>query len=96
MVVLEVLDKAAAARCARFRAWGGEKQGFHSEWAMHTLRAANRASKSSTTFVGSPLTFDSLSPDERRLEFLDDDLGFVHPGLFSRSFKLLQTVVLSW
>ena len=31
VVVLEVLDKAAAARCARFRAWGGEKQGFHSE-----------------------------------------------------------------
>ena len=31
VVVLEFLDKAAAARCARFRAWGGEKQGFHSE-----------------------------------------------------------------
>ena len=29
--VLEFLDKATAARCARFRAWGGEKQGFHSE-----------------------------------------------------------------
>ena len=31
----------------------------------------------------------------KRLEFLDDDLGFVHLGLFSQSFKLLQTVVLS-
>ena len=31
VVVLEVLDEVAAARCTRFRAWGGEKQGFHSE-----------------------------------------------------------------
>ena len=66
MVVLEFLDKAAAARCTRFRAWGGENQGFHSEWAMHTLRAAIRAAKSSTTFVGLPSTFDLLSSDERR------------------------------
>ena len=55
------------------------------------MRVANRASKSCATFVGSPLAFDLLSSDERRLEFLDDDLGFVHPGLFSQSFKLSQT-----
>ena len=27
----------------------------------------------------------------KRLEFLDNDLGFVHLGLFNQSFKLLQT-----
>ena len=30
-----------------------------------------------------------------KLEFLDDDLGFVHLGLFGQSFEFLQTVMLS-
>ena len=32
----------------------------------------------------------------KRLEFLDDDLCFVDLSVFSQSFELPQTVVLSW
>ena len=32
----------------------------------------------------------------KRLEFLDDDLGFIDLSVFSQSFELLQTAVLSW